>query len=107
MKGAGRIIVPDVTRSEIFVGKRSGEILREAGVCAVQSTPIFGRTGGLIGMISTHRHSAGTPSQGELARLDSVVRLAANEIETALWPLDSHLLNARLDLLDPLMDFSR
>ena len=97
LKQAGRVIVSDVTRSEIFMGNRSGEVLCEASVRAVQSTPILGRTGRLIGMISTHRRSVGMPSHDELARLDSVVRRAADEIETASWPLGSHLLNARLD----------
>ena len=76
-----RIVVPDVTASEIFAGKRSGDVLREAGVRAVQSTPLFGRDGRVLGMISTHRHSVWTPSDVELIRLDPIVRRAAHIIQ--------------------------
>lgn len=81
LKQANRIIVPDVARSEIFMGHQSGEVLGEAGVLAVQSTPMFGRTGHLIGMISTHRASVWLPSDRDLARVDALVHPAAAEIE--------------------------
>ena len=81
---AGRVIVPDIRYSVIFAGRRSGEILHEAGVHSVQSTPILGKTGCVIGMISTHRRSVWQPSADELRRLDAVVVRAARVIEAAL-----------------------
>lgn len=75
-----RVIVPDVTRSELFRGKPSGAVLRAAGVRAVQSTPVPGRDGRIIGMVATHRRSVWRPSVDELARLEPVIRRAAELI---------------------------
>lgn len=80
LKEADRIVVPDVERSPIFAGQRSGDVLREAGVRAVQSTPLRGRAGNLVGMISTHWHSAWVPNDDRLKRLDSMIGRAASEI---------------------------
>ena len=80
LRQAGRIIVPNVMTSEIFKGAPSLEVLRNAGVRSVQSTPIFGRGRRLIGMISTHWTSEHQPSDEELARLDVVVLRAARQI---------------------------
>jgi GAF domain-containing protein len=68
-----RIIVSDVSRSEIFSGTDGGEILRYAGVRAVQSTPLFDRAGCLFGMISTHWASPWAPSDNDLSLLDKVL----------------------------------
>jgi DNA-binding response OmpR family regulator len=76
----GRIIVPDVMRSEIFAGNDSEQILRGAGVRAVQSTPFFNRRGGLIGVIATHWASAWVVNDEALARLDTFVYRIAREI---------------------------
>ena len=80
LRQAGRVIVPNVTTSEIFKGALSGEVLRNAGVRSVQSTPIVSRGRRLIGMISTHWTSERQPSDEELARLDLVVLRAARQI---------------------------
>jgi hypothetical protein len=45
LKESRRVIIPAVARSEIFMGREAGMILHDAGVCAVQSTPIFGTVG--------------------------------------------------------------
>jgi GAF domain-containing protein len=82
-KRGDRIIVPDVRRSDIFAGSPSGDVLREAGVHAVQSTPLLGPGGRLIGIVSTHRRSVWCPSDRELARLDAVVRGGAEAIDAA------------------------
>ena len=80
LRRAGRMIVPDVRHSQIFAGKRSGEILREAGVRSVQSTPILDKAGCVIGMISTHKRAVWQPSEEQLGRLDTVVARAAELI---------------------------
>jgi CheY-like chemotaxis protein len=48
-----RVVVEDVTKSPIFAENRSLEVMLEAGARAVQSTPIFNRSGILVGMLST------------------------------------------------------
>jgi GAF domain-containing protein len=80
LRQAGRVIVPNVTTSEIFKGAPNGEVLRNAGVRSMQSTPIFNRGRRLIGMVSTHWTSEHQPSDEELARLDMVVLRAARQI---------------------------
>jgi GAF domain-containing protein len=64
-----RVIIEDVTQSKIFAGQAALKVLLDAGVRAVQSTPLLSSSGKLLGMISTHfdgnRHaSARAPSQG-------------------------------------------
>jgi len=80
LREGGRIIVPDITRSEIFKGTPSGDVLRTANVCAVQSTPLLDRHGRQIGVVSTHWTSVWQPSDDALSRLDAFCFRAAREI---------------------------
>ena len=75
-----RIVVSDIDASPYFAGKQSGEIMREAGVRAVQSTPIIRRDGSLIGMISTHWRTPFSPNPHDLTRLDSLIARTVEEI---------------------------
>lgn len=78
-----RVIVEDVETSPIFVGTPALAIQREASVRAVQSTPIFSRTGQPIGMLSTHFRKPGRPSERRLRLVDLLVRQAADILERA------------------------
>ena len=82
LKQGGRIIVPDIRDSEIFSGTPSGDVLRDAKVRAVQSTPSFDRHGRLIAVISTHWASVWQPGDEELSRLDALCFRAAREISS-------------------------
>jgi hypothetical protein len=55
--------------------------LLEAGVRAVQSTPLLGRGGDVIGTFTTHARVAGQPGERELRLLDMLSRTAADLIE--------------------------
>jgi len=83
---AERIIVPDVDQSPIFAGKRTGDVLRAAGVRAVQSTPVLSRAGSLIGMISTHWRSVTVPSDHQLRGLDPMIPRVAAAVDAATAP---------------------
>jgi GAF domain-containing protein len=61
-----QIVVPDVDSSEIFAGKPSLAVMREAGSAAVVSTPLIGRDGKLLGMSSIHKRSMFDPTEIEL-----------------------------------------
>jgi PAS domain S-box-containing protein len=74
-----RIIVADVEADPDFVPMR--DVAREAGFRAVQSTPLLGRSGTALGMLSTHFSDVHTPTQYELRRLDLYARQAADFIE--------------------------
>jgi len=80
LKEGGRIIVPDISESEIFIGTPSGDVLRAAHVRAVQSTPLFDRRGRLIGVMSTHWASVWQPQDDALSRLDALCFRATREI---------------------------
>src|SRR5215216_1158655 len=76
-----RVIVEDVSKSEIFAGKPSLEILTAAEVRAVQSLPLLSSTGSLLGIISTHFSNAHRPSEQELRLMDLLARQTADYLE--------------------------
>lgn len=54
MRNRAQVVVEDVTESTIFVGTPALEVLLDSGVRSVQSTPLVGSNGRVLGMISTH-----------------------------------------------------
>jgi PAS domain S-box-containing protein len=78
---AERVIVEDVGRSEVYRDKPAGEILLEAGVRAVQSTPLIGSTGTVLGMLSTHYFQPFRPDERACRLLDILARQAADYVE--------------------------
>jgi PAS domain S-box-containing protein len=81
MREGRRIIVEDVTTSPMFAGSQALDVLLEAGVRAVQSTPLVARSGRLVGMLSTHCRSPHRPADRDLRILDLLARQAADWIE--------------------------
>jgi signal transduction histidine kinase/CheY-like chemotaxis protein len=77
-----RVIVEDVEHSPIF-DVPSLEMQRRAGVQAVQSTPLIGRSGKPVGMLSTHYRRPTRPISGALRTLDLLARQAADILERA------------------------
>ena len=76
-----RVLVEDVTQSPIFQDARTIEVLLDAGVRSVQSTPLISRGDELLGMLSTHYRVPGRPSDRELRVLDVIARLTGDFIE--------------------------
>ena len=74
-----RVIVEDVQTDPGFTLHR--QIAASAGFRAVQSTPLFSRTGEPLGMISTHFRHPHRPSEHELRFTDLYARQAAEMIE--------------------------
>ena len=83
LKENRRIIVPDVTRSPIFMYSPSLEIMLDARARAVQSTPLFGEAGRLVGMLSTHYRKVIEPSARDFRAIDHYSRSAASLIDWA------------------------
>jgi two-component system CheB/CheR fusion protein len=75
-----RVIVDDVTTSPIFAGLPSLAVLTAAGVRAVQSTPLFDRTGRFLGILSTHYRQVHHFDEAELRWLDLLARHASDVI---------------------------
>jgi PAS domain S-box-containing protein len=81
LKRGERVIVEDVEHCPIFVGTPALEMQLKAGVRAVQSTPLVGRSGRLLGMFSTHYKTPHRSDDGSLRLLDLLARHAADIIE--------------------------
>jgi PAS domain S-box-containing protein len=76
-----RVLVPDTHACEFLAGSDDLETYRQAGIRAVQTTPLFSRSGTLLGMISTHWRGPHEPTASELRALDVLARQAADLIE--------------------------
>jgi PAS domain S-box-containing protein len=81
MKSGERVIVEDIRESQIFAGQSSEEVLLDAGVCAVTSTPLMASTGNLLGMVSTHFAAPHRPDERELRLMDLLARQTADYLE--------------------------
>jgi hypothetical protein len=80
LKSRGRVIIEDVTASNVF-HPDALEIMLDAKVRAVQSTPLIGRSGAVLGMLSTHWNKPCRPGLGSLALLDLLAGTVANWLE--------------------------
>jgi PAS domain S-box-containing protein len=81
METRGRVIVEDMSESKIFAGTPSLQILLEAGVRAVQSTPLLSSSGKLLGMVSTYYTRPYRQPERELRLMDLLARQAADYLE--------------------------
>lgn len=75
-----RVIIEDLT-SHPKADQPGLEVLLDEGIRALQSTPIMGRDGRLLGMLSNHFRTAYRPPESELRYLDLLARMAADLIE--------------------------
>jgi PAS domain S-box-containing protein len=74
-----RVIIEDVKSDPTFAPHR--QIAASAGFRAVQSTPLFSRSGEVLGIISSHFRQPHCPSEHELRFIDLYAHLAAEFIE--------------------------
>ena len=81
MQTTARVVVEDVTRSEIFAGQSALDVLLAEGVRAVQSTPVVASSGQVLGIISTHFDRPHRPDERELRLLDLLARQVADYVE--------------------------
>jgi PAS domain S-box-containing protein len=76
-----RAIASDVETSDFLAGTGGMAALLDAGIHAAQSTPLYSRSGKLLGMISSHWRKPHTPAESDLRLLDILARQAADLIE--------------------------
>jgi signal transduction histidine kinase/CheY-like chemotaxis protein len=81
MASGRRIVVEDVASSEIFAGQPSREVLLDASVRAVYSTPLLSSTDKPMGMISVHFAAPHKPGENELRYMDLLARQAGDYLE--------------------------
>ena len=78
LRSGERVIIEDVELDTSYLPHRA--IAAHEGYRAVQSTPIRGRDGITLGMLSTHFRKPGRPSERELQLTDLYMRLASELI---------------------------
>lgn len=76
-----RVIVEDITKNTIISGSPHLQVLLDANVQAVQSTPLINRKGQIIGILSTHWSKPHYPEENVLRYLDLLAGQAADIIE--------------------------
>ena len=84
LKSGERVIVPDIANSPIFSGTRLLEVMLDAGIRAVQSTPLIGKSGDVWGMLSTHYRTVTEPRKKDLRLIDYFAGWAAEILEAEL-----------------------
>lgn len=78
-----RVIVEDVERSPIFMGRPALKMQLKAEVRAVQSTPLMSRSGTPLGVFSTHWRRPHRPEERALRLLDVLAKRATDIIDRA------------------------
>ena len=81
LKSGRRVIVADVADSSAFPRSELVEVLLDAGVRAVQSTPVVGRSGRFWGVLSTHYRNVYQPTPKDLQLIDYYANWAAALLE--------------------------
>jgi hypothetical protein len=80
---AKSVVVEDVLNDPIFAGTRACAVMAEAGALAVQSTPLLGTSGEVIGMLSTHYDKPHRPTARELGVIEMIARRASRELRAS------------------------
>ncbi len=83
LESSNRVIAEDVSLSPIFAGSPALDIQLQAGVRAVQSTPVISRSGKFLGFFSTRFKTPGQPDERALRLLDLLARQTADIVERA------------------------
>lgn len=81
LRAQDRVIIPNFETCEFMQDAPTLPIFLGAGIYAAQSTPLYSRSGKLLGMISTHWNYPHQPSERHLYLLDVLARQAADLIE--------------------------
>lgn len=81
LKKGHRIIVVNLEETDFLKGTEDLNTYLETGIHACQSTPLFSRSGKMLGIISTHWKNPHEPIERELRLLDVLSRQAADLIE--------------------------
>jgi signal transduction histidine kinase/ActR/RegA family two-component response regulator len=76
-----RVIVEDITESEIYAGTPALEAMLQADVLAVQSLPLMSSSSKVLGIISTHFGTVHRPTEQELRLMDLLARQTADYLE--------------------------
>jgi signal transduction histidine kinase/CheY-like chemotaxis protein len=76
-----RFVIADIEQATVLAGSADLGEYHRSGIRAVQSTPLRARSGGLLGVISTHWRVPHEPTADELRLFDVLARLTADLME--------------------------
>ena len=79
--GKQRVVAPDIAACDYMAGSEDRQVYLQTGIRACQTTPLIGRSGVVVGMISTHWRVPHTPSEKDLRLFDALATEAAGLIE--------------------------
>jgi signal transduction histidine kinase len=81
LQSNARVITPDVSECDFIAGTPTELEMLNAGIRAIQTTPLISRAGKTVGMLSTHWSEPHSPSERDFRLLDILARQAADLIE--------------------------
>ncbi|KPU42817.1 sensor histidine kinase TodS [Oxobacter pfennigii] len=81
LRTGNRVITSNVKECGFMQGTEDQVICFQTGINAVQTTPLYSRSGRMVGMISTHWREPHYPTERELKLLDVLARQAADIME--------------------------
>jgi GAF domain-containing protein len=77
-----RVVAPNIAICDFMAGSEDQLTYLQTGIRACQTTPLIGRGGIVVGMISTHWRTPHQPSEKDFQLFDILARQAANLIES-------------------------
>src|SRR5437867_2369837 len=83
LKRGQRLIVENVTVSPSFIGTFELDVMLQAGLMALQATPVLSRSGKLLAVLATYYETPGRPEELAFRPLDLLARQAGDMIEHA------------------------
>jgi GAF domain-containing protein len=76
-----RVVASDIAGCDFMAGSEDQQVYLQTGIRACQTTPLIGRGGMIIGMISTHWRTPHQPSEKDLRLFDTLAMEAADLVE--------------------------
>jgi GAF domain-containing protein len=82
LRDTQRVVAPDIAACDFMADSEDQQVYLQTGIRACQTTPLIGRGGNVVGMISTHWSTPHEPSEKEFRLFDTLAAEAADLIET-------------------------
>ena len=84
LRVAQRVVAPDIATCHFMADSEDQEVYIRTGIHACQTTPLIGRDGKVVGMISTHWRTPHQPSEEDFRQFDILARQASDLIESCM-----------------------
>ena len=85
LRDTRRVVAADIRSCDFMADAEDQQIYLQTGIHACQTTPLIGRAGRVVGMISTHWSTPHLPSENDFLMFDVLVQQAAGLIEQGKW----------------------